>query len=338
MTLRLNGATSGYTEIDAPAVAGNNTLTLPSTAGGSLVALDSSNRLLVGTSSARSNFNLYGTNYTAQNQFENASVIGLAVTRPGGAFLTLANSTTATSGDTAGVLTFNHSDGTNLPIAAQIAAQVDGTPGANDMPGRLVFSTTADGAASPTERMKITSSGALLVNTVALVDPATGTNDGFSVNNDGFTGISINNNTPLNLRRRSGDGAIVGFRRDTTLVGTISVTTTATAYNTSSDYRLKENIVPIGSSIGRLLQLKPSRFNFIADPDKTVDGFIAHEVQAVVPEAINGEKDAVDVDGNPIYQGIDQSKLVPLLTAALQEAITKIELLEARLTALEVTP
>jgi hypothetical protein len=67
----------------------------------------------------------------------------------------------------------------------------------------------------------------------------------------------------------------------------------------------------------------------------TVDGFIAHEVQAIVPEAITGEKNAVDDDGNPIYQGIDQSKLVPLLTAALQEAIAKIETLEARLTALE---
>ncbi|MBM4179755.1 MAG: hypothetical protein FJ211_10575, partial [Ignavibacteria bacterium] len=75
------------------------------------------------------------------------------------------------------------------------------------------------------------------------------------------------------------------------------------------------------------------RFNFIADPDKTVDGFIAHEVQDIVPEAIHGEKDAVDDEGNPIYQGIDKSKLVPLLTAALQEAVAKIETLEARLTA-----
>jgi len=77
----------------------------------------------------------------------------------------------------------------------------------------------------------------------------------------------------------------------------------------------------------------PSRFNFISDPDKTVDGFLAHEVQDVVPEAIFGTKDAVDSDGNPEYQGIDQSKLVPLLTAALQEAITEIESLKSRLDA-----
>jgi hypothetical protein len=82
-------------------------------------------------------------------------------------------------------------------------------------------------------------------------------------------------------------------------------------------------------------QLNPVRFNFIADPDRTVDGFLAHEVQDVVPEAITGTRDEVDAEGNPVYQGIDQSKLVPLLTAALQEALTKIETLEARVAALE---
>jgi hypothetical protein len=74
---------------------------------------------------------------------------------------------------------------------------------------------------------------------------------------------------------------------------------------------------------------------FIADPDTTVDGFLAHEAQAIVPECVTGAKDAVDADGNPVYQGIDQSKLVPLLTAALQEAIAKIETLEAEVAALK---
>jgi hypothetical protein len=81
--------------------------------------------------------------------------------------------------------------------------------------------------------------------------------------------------------------------------------------------------------------LQVHRFNFLADPDTTVDGFIAHEAQAVVPECVTGTKDEVDDNGNPVYQGIDQSKLVPLLTAALQEALAKIETLEARITALE---
>ena len=111
-------------------------------------------------------------------------------------------------------------------------------------------------------------------------------------------------------------------------VGSIVVSASATAYNTSSDYRLKENVVAISNATERLKQLNPSRFNFIEVPDTTVDGFLAHEVADVVPEAISGTKDAVDADGNPAYQGIDQSKLVPLLVATIQE-------LEARLTALE---
>ena len=110
--------------------------------------------------------------------------------------------------------------------------------------------------------------------------------------------------------------------------GSISVYSTSVAYNTSSDYRLKENVVALTGATERLKQLNPSRFNFIADADTTVDGFLAHEVADVVPEAISGEKDAIDADGNPEYQGIDQSKLVPLLVATIQE-------LEARITQLE---
>jgi hypothetical protein len=121
------------------------------------------------------------------------------------------------------------------------------------------------------------------------------------------------------------------------LVGTISTSGSATAYNTSSDYRLKENVVLLTGAIDRLQQIPVHRFNFIADPDKTVDGFLAHEAQAVVPECVTGEKDAVDGDGNPVYQGIDQSKLVPLLTAALQEAIAEIASLKDRVAALEAS-
>ena len=131
-------------------------------------------------------------------------------------------------------------------------------------------------------------------------------------------------------------------------VGTIRVTASGTEFNVTSDYRLKENVVPISDGITRLKALKPSRFNFIKDPTKTFDGFLAHEVAPAVPEAISGEKDAVitqalidsgdapdgEID-DPIYQEIDQSKLVPLLTAALQEAIAKIETLETKNETLE---
>ena len=113
-----------------------------------------------------------------------------------------------------------------------------------------------------------------------------------------------------------------------TVIGTITRSGSSTAYNTSSDYRLKDNVTSDWEATTRLKQLNPVRFNFITNTDTTVDGFLAHEVQSVVPEAISGTKDAVDADGNPEYQGIDQSKLVPLLVKTIQE-------LEARITALE---
>jgi hypothetical protein len=112
--------------------------------------------------------------------------------------------------------------------------------------------------------------------------------------------------------------------------------TAAVAYRTSSDHRLKENVVTMTGAIDRVKQLLPKRFNFIDDgTDTVVDGFLAHEAQTVVPEAVGGTHNEVDEDGNPVYQGIDQAKLVPLLTGALKEAIEKIESLEARITALE---
>ena len=123
----------------------------------------------------------------------------------------------------------------------------------------------------------------------------------------------------------------ISFYFQTTLCGSISQNgTSAVAYNTSSDYRLKENVVDMTGSVDRLKQLKPSRFNFITDgPSRTVDGFIAHEVSSVVPEAITGIKDAVDAENNIIPQGIDQSKLVPLLVGAIKELTARMEALEA---------
>ena len=184
-----------------------------------------------------------------------------------------------------------------------------------------------------TERARINSNGLLLGTTVAL-SASTTTDNGFRCSTAGVVTIS-RAGVPLSLQRTTANGGIIDFYRDTTAVGSISVTASATAYNTSSDYRLKENIIPLAGAIARLNQLPVHRFNFIADPDTVVDGFIAHEAAAIVPESVTGEKDAEDEDGTPIYQGIDQSKIVPLLTAALQEAIAKINALEARIAALE---
>jgi len=238
----------------------------------------------------------------------------------------LGSNTAVASSDTIGALSFQGMDGTNPVEAAVIYAQVDGTPGANDMPGRLVFSTTADGASSPTERMRITQGGNLCINSTGS-DNSTG--GPLCITGRGTQGMSTWN------IGTNGYAALYFNNASGSKVGDIVVNSGGTAYNTTSDYRLKENVVPLAGAIDRVNDLQVRRFNFISNPDKTVDGFIAHEAQAVVPECVTGEKDAVDDDGNPVYQGIDQAKLVPLLTAALQEAIAKIEVLETRLSALE---
>ena len=195
----------------------------------------------------------------------------------------------------------------------------DGTSGADEYRGWLQYNHTNNAmifGTDATERMRIDNGGRLLLNTTMSTYM---TSDG----GHSFKANTANNKYPLAFQNSSGSW-----------VGSVMITTSATSYNTSSDYRLKENVTAISDGITRLKTLKPYKFNFIIDPDKTVDGFLAHEVTAV-PEAITGTKDEVDSDKNPVYQGIDQSKLVPLLTAALQEAVAKIEVLETKVAALE---
>jgi len=112
--------------------------------------------------------------------------------------------------------------------------------------------------------------------------------------------------------------------------GNITVTSSAVQFNSTSDYRLKENIVTDWDATTRLKQLKPSRFNFKTDKDNTVEGFLAHEVSDVVPQAVMGKKDAVDKDGNPEHQSMDASKLIPLLVKTIQELEKRISTLESK--------
>ncbi len=121
----------------------------------------------------------------------------------------------------------------------------------------------------------------------------------------------------------------MSFFNDNGRVGWIGTSGSATSYNESSDYRLKENVSALTDAVDRLDNLNPVRFNFIADADETFDGFLAHEVAEVVPQAVVGEKDAVDDDGGILAQGIDHSKLVPLLVAAVQELSARVADLEA---------
>jgi len=136
-------------------------------------------------------------------------------------------------------------------------------------------------------------------------------------------------------RASTGAREHIVFRNPNGDCGSIDTSGSSTSYTTSSDYRLKENVIELTGATDRIKQIPVHRFNFITDPDKTVDGFLAHEVADVVPEAITGTKDEVDAEGNPVYQGIDQSKLVPLLTAAIKEQQALIEDLQTRLAALE---
>jgi hypothetical protein len=177
------------------------------------------------------------------------------------------------------------------------------------------------------ESMRIDSSGNILVAKQTLNISTVGT----ELRANGQSLFTCDGNNPIDLNRLTDQGGVAIFRQASTVVGNISVTSSATSYNTSSDYRLKENVVPMEGALDRVAQLKPSRFNFIADSDKTVDGFLAHEVAEVIPEAITGEKDAVDEEGNAIHQGIDQSKIVPLLVGAIQELKAEIETLKSQI-------
>jgi hypothetical protein len=187
--------------------------------------------------------------------------------------------------------------------------------------GEMLFATKNQ-AGTLAERMRITQAGNLLVGTTT---------------NTASSKIMVSATAQLTLgSQRDGTATQThfGFYNPNGQVGTITTNGSSTAFNTSSDYRLKEAVQPMVGASDRLMALKPVNFAWKVDGSR-VDGFIAHEAQEVVPEAVTGSKDAVDKDGKPEYQGIDQSKLLPVVVAALQDSIKRIEALEAEVLALK---
>ena len=265
--------------------------------------IDSSGRLLVGTTSAfDSTRNAYesearpnrvGYVATATNSVDNgfglynfssssyAPNLDLCISRSGviGGHSIVANDSAF------GHINFGGSDGALFRTGATILGAVDGAPADSSMPGRLVFFTTSSGSTAPTERMRITSGGTLRVGTTS-AEPAgcsifTRSNSSdFGIVDQPTTSVGY----PMGFYNSSGTG-----------VGYIETTASSTNYVTSSDYRLKENVVPLTGAADRINQLQVHRFNFIVDPDTTVDGFLAHEAQIVVPEAVSGTHNGVEV-------------------------------------------
>ena len=300
--------------------------------------IDSSGRLLVGTSSARSNF--YGA-YTARAQIEgvdfetaalsitcnNATDINsgvISLNKSGGA--TVGSNTIVSSGERLGSIRFQGNDGTNFIEAAYVLAEVDGTPGANDMPGRLVFSTTADGASSPTERMRIGSNGQTKI---------------------------LGSSAPLTVRTTlaagTSDYLFLGYRSATNMsdgVDVIDIFTNGNIVNTNNSYgaisdaKLKENIADSGSQWSDLKRLKVRKYNFKEETGRDVHtqiGLIAQEVELISPGLVSESPDR-DKEGNDlgtVTKSVNYSVLYMKAVKALQEAMERIETLEAKVAALE---
>ena len=189
-----------------------------------------------------------------------------------------------------------------------------------------------------TERMRIDANGNVSVNT----STSEGSSKVTTVSNENGicarTTASAGSYEAIVASRTGNTGKVITFWHNLTTgqqAGFINIdSTTSVSLNNTSDYRAKENVQPLTNCIERVKNLKPVSFNFKVDGYAT-EGFIAHEFAEVIPQAVHGEKDAIDKNGNPVYQAIDQSKIIPLLTAAIQEQQAIINDLKTRIETLE---
>jgi hypothetical protein len=293
--------------------AASTALTLQS-AGTTAITVDTSQNVGIGTTSPSVKLQAEGSSSTSLN------------------LLYLVNSSTAAVATKQSNLSFRLTDTVGArKNAFQLTAYADGADG-NIQTGGLIF--TGRKSDTDTEFVRINSSGNLLVGTTS--DTPNSQTAGYLTfgNIGGKYGANA-------FTDSSSDRTIIRFSNTNGNVGGINTNGMSTAYNTSSDYRLKENVAPMTGALAKVAQLKPSTYKWKADGSDG-EGFIAHELAEVCPHAVSGTKDEVDADGNPQYQGIDVSFLVATLTAAIQEAKALIDTqaetinaLTARVVALE---
>jgi len=222
-------------------------------------------------------------------------------------------------------LTGGFGDGGTRTSGFFIRSQAVG--GGGGIVNNLLFVAQTSNGGSEVEYARFDSSGNLLVGTTTVNPHSSGTY-GVQINKPNGIVIGVDNSHAIIAARWNGNGEVIRLQRDNTDVGSIDVTTTATSYNTSSDYRLKNTIAPMTGALAKVALLKPCTYKWNVDGSDG-QGFIAHELAEVCPDAVVGEKDAVDANGNPEYQGVDTSFLVATLTAAIQEQQALIQQLQA---------
>ena len=222
----------------------------------------------------------------------------------------------------------------------------DSTSGSDSYEGRIVYSHDVNRmtfhVADGSERMRIDNNGRYYFNT-----SSQGAHGGFyniDGSNSSLNALNVKGTTANYVMISSAGGSTgdhIFFSNYTssnpgTNTGRIKDDGSNVTYHTTSDYRLKENVVAISDGINRVKQLNPIRHTWINNPTPgTIDGWLAHELDEVCPYAVDGEKDATNPDGSINPQGVDYGRITPLLTAALKEAIAKIETLETKVAALE---
>ena len=235
------------------------------------------------------------------NNGTNAVYFALSGTGNSGTFPNVANMSSIQT--TGGALALTTGSATPIQFGINYAEKAR-----FDTSGNLLINSTATGGPTTVSKLVVTNSN---TNVAYLDDTDAGTSDS------------------LIIRKASTAGTLARFYYTSTSVGTITTNGTTTTYGTSSDYRLKENVLPMTGGLATVAALKPVTYDWIAD-QTAGEGFIAHELQAVIPAAVTGEKDALDKDGNMDPQGVDFGKIVPHLVAAIQELTTRLAALEAK--------